>query len=257
MIRHGNSLLISITIHTVLLSLLFFSWKNIPSFEKVDEEKDICMKLSCVVYEKPEKITRETLKPFKKEEVKPVLEVPKKPVVQAKKVEKKIKPAVKKELPVPVPPIKEEVEALEEKKEQQISEIPEEIIEKQETETETENEALAQRAPIQEAPQEDMHEKEQRVQRDYLNEHLQKIVELLQKNLYYPRSARKRGIVGEVVIKFRLTTDARVRDVEVISSNSNILSRAAVKTIEDLSEVFPRPKEELSIALPIVYSLNR
>ena len=84
-----------------------------------------------------------------------------------------------------------------------------------------------------------------------------KIVKLLQDNLYYPRSARKRGAVGEVVVKFKLLKDATVEYVEIVSSKSAILSRAAKKTIMNLSGEFPKPKEELIIKIPINYSLKR
>ena len=92
---------------------------------------------------------------------------------------------------------------------------------------------------------------------EYLDEHIKRITELLQENLYYPRSARKRGITGEVIVKFTLHTNASVDNIKTISSTSDILSRAAVRTIEDLSGEFPKPKKTLVLKVPIKYSLSR
>ena len=77
----------------------------------------------------------------------------------------------------------------------------------------------------------------------------------MQDNLYYPRRARKKGITGEVMVKFTLGVDAIVSNVEVLKSEKEILSRAAIKTIQDLSGEFPKPDEALSISVPISYKL--
>ena len=93
-------------------------------------------------------------------------------------------------------------------------------------------------------------------QEEYMNENLEKIVVLLQENLYYPRRARKRALQGEVIVLFTLSKDAKVAKVDIISSPSEILSRGAIKTIENLSYKFPKPKEELELRVPITYSLQ-
>ena len=90
----------------------------------------------------------------------------------------------------------------------------------------------------------------------YMEENLAKIVELLQENLYYPRRARKRGNEGEVIVSFKLSVDAEVTDVMVISSTSDVLSRGAIKTIENLSYKFPKPKKNLDLKVPIIYKLH-
>jgi len=91
----------------------------------------------------------------------------------------------------------------------------------------------------------------------YLEENLERIVALLQENLYYPRRARKRAIEGDVVVKFTLSKDAEVLQSTIVSSSSDILSRAALKTLQELSGEFPKPKEKLIITLPIEYRLSR
>jgi len=93
-------------------------------------------------------------------------------------------------------------------------------------------------------------------QEEYVDENLAKIIELLQENLYYPRRARKRGIEGEVTVHFKLSVNAEVTEVKVLSSESDILSRGAIRTIEELSFKFPKPKENLDLSVPIYYKLQ-
>jgi len=90
-----------------------------------------------------------------------------------------------------------------------------------------------------------------------MDKHIKKIVELLSDNLYYPRSASKRGVVGEVVVKFTLLKNSTVNSIIIVSSKSDILSRAAIQTIEELSGKFPKPIENLTLHVPINYNLRR
>ncbi len=90
-----------------------------------------------------------------------------------------------------------------------------------------------------------------------MQEHIAKIIQLLQENLYYPRRARKNGTIGQVTVRFKLSTNAVAHSIEVLSSKSEILSRAAIKTIENLSGEFPKPEEELILHVPINYSLKK
>jgi protein TonB len=237
MIRHSSSFFISLIFHITILFLLLYSWKNIPIFHKNNDEK-ICLKLSCVAEKKIEPIVKKTVIPKKIEPI--IKKEMKKPVVK-KQVIKKVEILKKKPLSVPV--IKKEVP----KEIEEIKERKQEVIEKKITEVVTE-----------EIPQkENIQTRKNMAQKEYINENIQKIVKLLNENLYYPRSARKRGITGEVVLKFKLSTEARVESIKVIKSQNDILSRAAVKTIEDLSGRFPKPKEDLILEVPINYDLKR
>ena len=206
-----------------------------PSFKK--EEKKVCVKLSCLVekkpiiqkpiIKKPQKSKIKKLKPMPKPKPKKVKIVKTVPVVMPVKKEKIIEP---------------EPEVKEVKKEPEI--VPQEPIE----------EAATQE--VAEEVEEDPHAMQEQLVKDYLDENTAKIRQLINDNLYYPRSARKRGKVGEVIVRFKLLKDATVQEVEVISSKSEILSRAAKKTINSLSGEFPKPKEELVIKVPIDYRLK-
>jgi len=92
--------------------------------------------------------------------------------------------------------------------------------------------------------------------KNYLRVNTSEIAKLLEEHLYYPRSARKREIAGQVIMKFKLGLNSRVYDMEIIKSNSQVLSRAAMKTIMDLSGKFPKPAKELILHVPIDYKLK-
>ena len=90
----------------------------------------------------------------------------------------------------------------------------------------------------------------------YLKNNLYKIAALIQENLYYPRRARKRGIQGSVSVRFMLHKDGTVTQITTISSNSGVLTRAAIKTIAELSGKFPKPNQKMVLVVPINYRLN-
>ena len=229
MIRHTPSFLISIIIHSLLLVVFFYTYSYVSSLSSKKEDEKLCLKLTCIVKKHKEHIV-EKQKPKKvvppKAKPKPKIEKPKKEVV------KKIIPK-----PLTVPVVKEIVEPEIEPEVVYVEEVEEEVIE-----------AL---------PVESQEEQEVAQEEQYMDENIKEIVRLLSENLYYPRSARKRGVVGEVIVKFCLSQDATVSSIEIVSSQSEILSRAARKTIQDLSGEFPKPPEELILHVPIKYELKR
>lgn len=236
MIRHSSSFLFSLLFHGTVFILLVYTYKNIPAIEKVKSEKKVCIKL-CNVAVKPT-----VVKPIQKPKSKKIIKPKPTPKPKPKKIIKpkpKPKPVVKivKPMPVVVPKVEEEP----------VVEMPKEpIVEPTKVMPDIAKEEFV----------EDVEVVQQRAEKDYLQEHLAQIAKLLQENLYYPRRARKRGVVGEVMIKFKLATDASVHSIEIVSSNSDILSRAAIKTIQDLSGEFPKPNEELALEVPINYKLK-
>lgn len=90
----------------------------------------------------------------------------------------------------------------------------------------------------------------------YIEEHINEIMALLKKNLYYPRMARKRGIEGRVLVRFKLLANGDIENITVLETEREILARAAVTTIERLEGKFPLPKETLTLNVPIVYRLH-
>ena len=231
MIRHTPSFLISIIIHSLLLVAFFYTYKYVSSFNSEKKDEKLCLKLTCIVEKHKEHVKEKpVVKKVIPKKVKPKVEKPKPKKIVKKIVQKPLSVPVVKEIVEPIPEPEPEVVYIEEDIEEDIVEvIPVEPVEEQ---------AIAQ-------------------DELYMDEHIKKIARLLSENLYYPRSARKRGVVGEVMVKFCLATDATVSSIEVISSKSEILSRAARKTIEDLSGEFPKPPEELILHVPIKYELKR
>jgi len=243
MFRHSSSLFVSIVFHSLLLVAIFYSYKQLSSVSQTKQkEKRVCISLSCIPHAADEK--HKPNPPLIKK-TKP----PKK--TQQKKVTKKIK-RVEKQKKAPAPIVEELIVVKETKEKLLEPQIPH-IEEKSETDreellvkTELTKQDTKQQEQVKESPQE-----------AYMNEHLAKIVKLLQENLYYPRSARKRGIEGEVVVKFKLLKNAEVNSIKIISSEHKILSRGAMQTIEALSKKFPKPNENLELSVPINYSLRR
>ena len=241
MIRHGSSFLFSLMFHVTLVLVLFFTWKNIPSISKIDCEDKVCVQLCNVTVEKP--VLKSATKP--KPKLKPIPKKVQKPKTKPKPVVKKIE--IVKEVPVIMPELIKEELVVEEvkKKEEKVEKTPVEstlIVQK---------EVLKEDSII-----EDSEAKQVRLEEEYMQAHIAKIIQLLRDNLYYPRRARKSGTVGEIMVKFTLSTDAVAHSIKVVSSKSEILSRAAMKTIENLSGKFPKPSKELILHVPINYSLK-
>jgi protein TonB len=249
MIRYSNSLLISVFIHITLIIPVLYSYSFYVPESSNKNEKPVCIKLSCVVQAK-ESIVKKNV--IKKETIKQ--DIKKKVLKKVKKVESKTiktQELKKKEIiKKPIKPIIEENIKNTDKLERDILEksiIKNEVIKNDATDKDViKNEVLEQVE----------HKIKKTKEQKYIDKNIKKIVELLQENLYYPRRARKRGIEGEVMVKFKLLKNAEITSVEVVSANSEILSRAAIKTIKNLSGKFPIPNTELLITVPINYSLK-
>jgi protein TonB len=209
---------------------LFFAWKSYSAVEKEEEEK-VCLKLSNV-------------------EISPMVSEVKEPQVQDI-IEEKPKKTIQKKVetvdakPVVKPLQKEEskikqTQNVQEIVPQDIAAAKESIVKKEHFEIQKEEPPLKQETP----------------EDEYIKVNTQKIAQLIQENLSYPISARRKGITGLVVVKFYLSVDAKVSNIKIVESSSEVLSRAAIKTIEDLSEKFPKPDKEVNLSVPINYSLN-
>lgn len=213
-------------------------------------EKKITIQLSSFIEKKTlplAPIIKETTpKKIVPKKIKPKIVPPKKQKAIKKKVEtKKIVP----KKVVVVPKIKKE-------------EIEKKIEVKEEIEVVEKIKPIVNKEPIVKkqieivAPVETPQEKKKKIAQHYVENSLHQIRELIKENLYYPRSARRRGIVGEVLIEFRLSKDAEIDNITILSSKHKILSRSAIKTIQNLSSEFPKPKEDITLSIPINYSLN-
>lgn len=268
MFRKLSSLSFSLLIHTLLFAGLFYTYEEVSSISKVEKaEHKVCMALSCLcnaeeLSEEKQSITQEAV-------VAKAIEKPQKlekPIVKPKKAPKPIiKEKPKKEVPKKVKktvPFKEAKKVPEEKVEEVVvatktvgEEKPQEKLSQKESQGTLKQGSATSKKGV--GVQGSQHLSQKGAQQAYVNDNISVIVKLLQENLYYPRSARKRALEGVVLVKFTLSTEAKVTSLEVISSKHSILSRGAIETIESLSGKFPKPKEELELSVPISYNLRR
>ena len=268
--RHTPSFLVSILVHLFLLVLIFGAYKSVMVLNKSKKkEQKICIKLGCIAQGHR---SHEVVKPKKKvEPTEKKKVIAKEKPIQKQKPIKKQKPPEKKVLKSPKP-IKQKISKQPkpkpkkhiQKKELVTHTLPSKTIQKPQKKPPKKIEPVinaqsnSKVAPslMQKQQVEPQEQPSQNSEEIYIDHNLQKIVKLLSDNLYYPRSARRRGIEGIVKVKFKIDTDAKVSGVEIVSSSSDILSRAAIQTIKDLSGEFPKPSKNMSLSVPIEYKLK-
>jgi protein TonB len=238
MIHHSKSLLLSIVIHAIILVGIFYTFHKAISFVGHKKEQKVCIKLASI-----SSVQSQHSKPPKKI-VKKKHNIVKKRVHFKKLKPKRVKPLLKPKKHLKVPKIKKAQKQEVIQKDTSKKEKSKEFVKKVEKKSHLPKEA-----------QKKSREKESS-QKRYEKNYLAEIAKYLQENLYYPRRARKRGIEGIVVVKFTLMKDATVVKSKIISSSSDILSRAALKTLKNLSGSFPKPDRVLTLTVPIRYSLE-
>ena len=70
---------------------------------------------------------------------------------------------------------------------------------------------------------------------------------------FYPRSARRRGVNGEVQVSFYLLRDGTIRDLQITGS-SKVLRQAARQAIHNALSL-PHPPEALGLQEPIRFGM--
>jgi protein TonB len=225
MIRKSRSLLASVALHALLIALLIGTAYEVRELTMPPSEGRISFSLHHYNASPPPTIS----KPHNNS-----TPIPKKPIEAPKPVAKNVVEPVKKsvvlshELPQPNPMPKPEPSSVE---------APKKIVEE---------------API----AREVAQAHQSYEQTYVQNHLAVIASLLQEHLYYPRIARQRGLSGEVMVAFEVLPNGEADRIEVLEGSHIILNRAAVQTIESLSGKFPKPKERLTLHVPIRYQLH-
>jgi len=238
--NHSKSLFISILIHLLLLGIFLFVYTISSKVLQTSQEKKVCIQLNSLQEEQQQKTKKVLSKQSVIKNVKQTKkQVEKKVQVHKKKTKKtSVKKILKKELCQHKQVEKKSLKKAYKKKEPKTSTQP---LTKQ-------AKSNAAKKPIV--------QKQETSENIYIKNNLDKIATLIHDNLYYPRRARKRGIEGVVVVRFHLDTDGSVKSANTISSQQDILSRAALKTINELSGQFPKPAEALILTVPIHYQLD-
>ena len=244
MINHSKSLFFSLFIHTLLFGGLFLLYAEYLPKKIAFKEKRICINLQSIKKESTNAVHKKVYQPVQKKKKRVYKKKnPKKLHKKAPKIVKK-KQEIKKKKIVHVAEIKKKPEPKPVTQELQKEEEP--FI--------AQTQPLV--VPVSNKEPDTQECKSVDKEKVYIQNNLNEIVLLIKENLYYPRRARKRGIQGTIVVKFFLHKDGTVSHTQVISSKSDILSRAAMKTINNLSGKFPKPSEELTLSVPINYELE-
>lgn len=219
---------ISLLIHVSLFAM-FIDFEQ----QKPEKKEVVVLNMNMIqnisqkeqIQETPQQVEKEIAKEPIKEEIKPE---PVKEVI--KKVKKEIiKPKIEPKKEIVKEPIKEEIKEL-------VENIPttKEIIQ----------------TPQKIEPQENYEQK-------YIDENLASIIAAIKKYKKYPLQAKKRGMIGKVLIKCTIKTDGKLENIKIIeASKYELLDENSIEILQIASKEFVAPKRDVTISIPFNYSLD-
>ena len=247
-----SPLVLSVVIHTVVFVGAFLAYFNLQRNEQetVKKQKTLCVKLESFRVS-----SQQCIKGRKKEL--PVRKIEKKaPTKKVKRVHKK---KVKK-LCRPKPKNKPKVTSKQPPCCKQVPPKPQKTLQKQTVASaqKTPAEPLEKKTTPHEAVKKTVCRNSERVdyKRQYKDENLEKIRRLIERNLYYPRKARRRKIEGVVTLSIRLSPDGKIEKITSKSNAPRILQEASIKTLRSIESELPKPKEAIDITIPIRYAID-
>jgi len=92
--------------------------------------------------------------------------------------------------------------------------------------------------------------------KEYIKAHFLYIMDDIQKNISYPRLARKMGWEGKVVVSFVICEDGTVVNIKIVkSSGFALLDKNAVESIKK-AVPFPSPPVRAELVVPVSYRLG-
>ncbi|MCD4668052.1 MAG: TonB family protein [Sulfurimonas sp.] len=227
--RYLSSFIISSLFYIAIIATMFYLFsKNDYTTKKVQKENAKCVQFCIIAPSKVQEIKhvienkiKPKLKPKKKKKIKP------KPIIKPKP-----KPILEKSIIKPEEPIIEEVV------EEEIVEEVEEQIEQEIVQTETISNAQKQ-------INQDMKKAKQR-------EFIEYLIKRINSNKSYPNMARRRVIEGEVAVKFKILSNGKVEDIQIISGRS-IFKKA---TIQAIQRSFPVEVDSSLFDFPEVFKVK-
>ena len=83
--------------------------------------------------------------------------------------------------------------------------------------------------------------------------YLARLLAHIDSHKFYPRSARRRGIIGEVKVSFYLHRDGSIEDLQ-ITGGSKVLRKAARQAIYN-AQSLPKPPDTLGLQEPIQFGM--
>jgi len=258
--RYLNSFFITFGMYAILLLVLFYGSKNI--IKNIESKDHKVISLNHVVLKQEQqktiqvaqkKIIKEKKVEKKKKSDKKV--ILKKVVKKVKQQEPKkiVKKITEKKVPKKIEPFKKEVV----KKKTVKSDIVKKEVEKK---TQKKSEPLKQvkkQALVKKSIHTAKKKKPQKVdyEKEYLSVNLKKILTEIQKNIRYPKVARRRGIEGTVNIEFKLYPNGSIGLIKLLTGHK-LLKKSALKAIEKASVNFPKVAKPILLRLPISYTLS-
>ncbi len=105
------------------------------------------------------------------------------------------------------------------------------------------------------APQKTKENGENRADKKDRENYLRFVLQEVEKNKFYPLIARRMGIEGRVKLKIVIGSKGELLSVSVLSSDSEILKKAAVKTLKKC-HFLPPPRGKFETDLTIRYKLK-
>lgn len=234
MSRYLNSFFISLVLYVSIFSFLIYQAKDDNFCDK--KNKDVTRVSISVINNQPI-VKKDELKPEKKvekkihkKETKKVRKVVKKELLPIqKKIQDKPKEIVKKE-------IKKEVK--EETKKEEIAKVEEKQVKKQEAQK-------AINTKITKTKNNDVLKAKQDM-------FLANLVKRINSNKSYPNSARRRGIQGNIEMRFFVLKSGHVKDINLISGR-HIFKRSAIEAIE---KSFPINVDETLFNFPKEFKIT-
>lgn len=83
--------------------------------------------------------------------------------------------------------------------------------------------------------------------------YLARLLSHIDTHKFYPRSARRRGVIGEVQVSFYLLRDGTIRDLQV-TGGSKVLRNAARQAIQN-ALALPAPPDSLELQVPVSFGM--
>ncbi len=105
------------------------------------------------------------------------------------------------------------------------------------------------------APQKTKESREKKTAQKEREDYLKLVLQEIEKNKFYPLIARRMGIEGRVKLKIVIGKEGELLSVSVLSSDSSVLKRAAVKTVKRC-HFPPPPGGKFETELTICYKLR-
>lgn len=230
--RYFTSFFIVLTIYATLAFGAFYVFKDNLKVLHKELEKTEKISLNQIHFTKP----KELVEPVKKEQKKIIKkEIPKKKIIEkTKPIEKKL---IQKKEPEKV--VKETVSKQVDKS---IEKVHKNIIK---------NEDKVSKTPQKKKP---LVNDDKDLKKEYIDRNLALIISLIKQNITYPSIARKRNIQGVVEVKFSISQNGEVKNIEILSGHK-FLRKATIKAIENASQNFPKAKKNVELKLPVSFTL--